>query len=284
MISLVGLGIAYDITEAGLEELKGCDEAYCEVHTMPVPREYLGKLEEKCGKGIKVIGREEVEGRLLIEKALGRGGEGEGAKAEGKEGQGKRGEKGAGGPEGVQKKVCLLCGGDPLAATTHVSLLIDAKKAGVEARVVHNSSILSAACGKSGLQPYRFGKTVTVSFWRKNYEPTSPILLIGKNLEAGMHTLVLMDLDRELGMMDAKEGIGLLRKMEEAEGKGVLPERIVVLSRVGYPDEMVSYVEVGEAEGMGLGKPPFCIIIPAKLHEVEKEYLELFGKAGERGE
>ncbi|MBN2121676.1 diphthine synthase [Candidatus Micrarchaeota archaeon] len=248
MIFLIGLGIAYDITQEGKKLLCECDYAYCETHTMPVPKEYVEALSKECGKEITIIGREEVEGEFLLEKAM----------------------------EGEGKNVCLLCGGDPLSATTHVSLLIDAKKRGIGTKVVHNSSIFSAALGKSGLQPYRFGKTVTVSFWRKNYEPTSPIRLIGKNLEAGMHTLVLLDLDKELGMMGAKEALGLLGQMEEREGGGMLPGKVVVLSRVGYEDEKITYGSLGELKKAELGKPPFCIAIPAKLHEVEKEYLEAF--------
>lgn len=245
MIALVGLGVGYDITEHGMELLRECDLAFCEIHTMPVPPEYLKKLEKMSGKKIEIVGREEVEGEFpfVLEEAR-------------------------------DKNVCLLCGGDPLAATTHISLLMDAKKAGIETEVVHNSSIFSAAAGKSGLQPYKFGKTVTVSFWRKNYEPTSPLLLIGKNLEAGMHTLVLMDLDAELGLMDAKLGLELLGKMEGKEGKRLLPEKVVVLSRVGYPDEKVSYGKVSGLMGRDLGNAPFCIIVPGEMHEVEKEYLE----------
>lgn len=248
MIALIGLGVAYDITEEGKRLLRECDYAYCETHTMPVPEGYIRMLRGECGKEITIIGRGEVEGDFLIEKAAG------------------------------GKNVCLLCGGDPLSATTHVSLLIEAKKRGIGTKAVHNSSIFSAAPGKSGLQPYRFGKTVTVSFWRKNYEPTSPIELIGKNLEAQMHTLVLLDLDKELGMMGAKEALELLGKMEGREGVKFLPEKLVVLSRVGYADEKVTYGGIEELKKAELGKPPFCIAVPAKLHEVEKEYLEAFAR------
>lgn len=250
MIALVGLGVAQDITAEGMRVLKECDFVFCETHTMPVPEEYIRTLEAESGKPIGIIGRGEVEGDFLIGKA--------------KEGS-----------------VCLLCGGDPLTATTHISILIDAKEAGVETKVVHNSSIFSAAAGKSGLQPYKFGKTVTVSFWRENYEPTSPLLLIGKNIAAGMHTLVLMDLDRELGLMDAKLGLELLQKMEKREGKDVLPGKVVVLSRVGYPDEKISYGKVEELVDADLGNAPFCIVVPAELHEVENEYLSLLPKLKE---
>jgi len=245
-LSIVGLGVANDITQEGLRELSESDEAFCEYHTMPVDAGYVRALEKRSGKKITLIGRDKVEGDFLLKKAGG-------------------------------KRICLLCGGDPLVATTHISLLIDAKKAGIETKIVHNSSILSAACGKSGLQPYKFGKTVTVSYWRPKYEPTSPLLLIERNLKAGMHTLALLDLDKELGMMDAKMGLELLRKMEKKEGRKVLPEEVVVLSRVGYPDERVSFGKIGELIKADLGKAPFCICIPAQMHEVEREYLLLFG-------
>ncbi len=246
-LSIVGLGVANDITEDGLKELSSCDEAFCEYHTMPIDSAYVKGLEKKSGKRITLIGRDKVEGDFLLKRATG------------------------------GKKVCLLCGGDPLVATTHISLLIDARKAGIETKIIHNSSILSAACGKSGLQPYKFGKTVTVSYWRPKYEPTSPLLLIEKNLLAGMHTLALLDLDKELGMMDAKLGLELLRKMEAKEGKKVLPPEVVVLSRIGYPDELVSFGKIEELMKRNLGKPPFCICIPAEMHEMEREYLLVFG-------
>lgn len=249
-LSIVGLGVANDITEEGLKELSECGEAFCEYHTMPIDPAYVKMLEKKSGKKIALIGRDKVEGDFLLKIAKG-------------------------------KRVCLLCGGDPLVATTHISLLIDARKAGIEAKIVHNSSILSAACGKSGLQPYKFGKTITVSYWRPKYEPTSPLLLIEKNLLAGMHTLALLDLDKELGMMDAKMGLELLRKMEAKEKKKVLPPEVVVLSRVGYPDERISFGKIEELLKADLGKAPFCICIPAQMHEMEREYLEIFGKLEE---
>ncbi len=242
-LSIVGLGVANDITQEGLRELSSSDEAFCEYHTMPIDEKYVRLLEKKCGKKITLIGRDKVEGNFLLKRAKG------------------------------GNKVCLLCGGDPLVATTHISLLIDAKKAGIETKIIHNSSILSAACGKSGLQPYKFGKTVTVSYWRPKYEPTSPLLLIEKNLKAGMHTLALLDLDKELGMMDAKLGLELLRKMEGKEGKKVLPAEVVVLSRIGYPDERISFGKIEELLKADLGKAPFCIAIPSEMHEVEREYL-----------
>jgi len=114
MLSLVGLGIAYDPTLEGLKEAKAADELYLESYTMPMEEKEIAELEKAIGKRMIRLAREKVEGSFLIQKAK-------------------------------EKSVCLLVVGDPLSATTHISLLMDAKKAGIPARIVHNSSILSAA-------------------------------------------------------------------------------------------------------------------------------------------
>lgn len=243
MLSLVGLGIAYDITLEGLREAKEAEELYLEAYTMPIEEKEISKLEKSMGKKMARLSREKVESKFLVERAK-------------------------------ECKVVLLVVGDPLAATTHISLAIDAKKAGVPLKIIHNSSILSAAPGKSGLQPYRFGKTVTLAYWRKNYEPTSPLKLIEENLSLDMHTLLLLDLDPECGPMDAKAALEQLEKMEKKYGKRVF-EKLVVLSRVGHPDEKITYGTREQLKTKNLGKPPFCFCIPAKLHPIEEEYLSL---------
>lgn len=243
MLSLLGLGIAYDITLEGLEEAKKADELYLESYTMPIEEKEIAKLEKLIGKKMVRLPRDKVESNFLVERAK-------------------------------ACNACLLVVGDPLAATTHISLLIDAKKAKVPVHIVHNSSILSAALGKSGFQPYRFGKTVTLAYWRKNYEPVSPLQLIEQNLSMDMHTLLLLDLDPELGPMDAKTALEQLEKMEKKYGKKVF-DKLAVLSRVGHPDEKIAYGTREQLKTKNLGKPPFCFCIPAKLHPLEEEYLSL---------
>lgn len=243
MLSLVGLGIAYDITLEGLNEAKKADELYLESYTMPIEEKEISRLEKAVGRKFTRLSRDKVESKFLVERAK-------------------------------EKSVCLLVVGDPLSATTHISLLIDAKKAKIAVKIIHNSSILSAALGKSGLQPYRFGKTVTLAYWRKNYEPISPLQLIEQNLSMDMHTLLLLDLDPELGPMDAKFALEQIEKMEKKYGKKVFDD-LVVLSRVGHPDEKITVGSRSKLKSKNLGKPPFCFCIPAKLHPAEEEYLSL---------
>ncbi|MFA6531209.1 MAG: diphthine synthase [Candidatus Micrarchaeia archaeon] len=230
---LIGTGISFDLTLNAINELKNCNEIYIERYTNLIEDEKIKALEREIGKQIKIIGRTDVESDFLIKRAK-------------------------------EANVALLVSGDPLTATTHVTLLLDAKNKKVETKVIHNSSIYTVAAGKSGLQIYRFGKTASLVNPRDNYKPTSSLDIIRENLSRNLHTLVL--LDTEPKFMDAKDALEMLSEFEHA----------VVLSRLGEPDEKITYGKIAELKkkSESLGKPPFSIIIPAKLHMMEEEYLE----------
>ena len=63
-----------------------------------------------------------------------------------------------------EEKVAFLVSGDPLIAATHVDLRIRAEKQGIKTRVVHGASVISAVIGLSGLQNYKYGRSVTIPF------------------------------------------------------------------------------------------------------------------------
>ncbi len=233
MLILIGTGINFDLTLGGMEALEDSNEIYIETYTNLIENEKIEKLESKIGKKIKRLERKDVESNFLIERAS-------------------------------EKKVALLVSGDPLTATTHVSLLLDAKKAKIGVKVLHNSSIYTSAAGVTGLQIYRFGKTASLVNPRENYAPTSSLEVIRKNLEGNMHSLVL--LDTEPKPMEAVKALEMLKEFGYA----------IVLSRVGEKDEKIIYGKVNEIIRKNLGLPPFTIIIPAKLHIVEEEYLDNF--------
>ncbi|MFH1221968.1 MAG: diphthine synthase [Candidatus Micrarchaeota archaeon] len=166
--------------------------------------------------------------------------------------------------EAVDKTVALIAGGDALIATTHVVLVIECKKKNIPIRVIHNSSIYSVAPAKAGLQMYRFGKTASLVNPRPNYKPTSSLDIIRENLQRNLHTLVLCDTEPE--PMTAAAALKQLAEFEYA----------VVLSRLGEKGEQIIFGKVAQLieDVKYLGEPPFTIIIPAKLHIVEEEYLE----------
>ena len=172
----------------------------------------------------------------------------------------------------VFSEVASISAGDPLIATTHSDMMIQARKMNIKTRVVHSASILSAAPGIAGLQAYKFGKVTTIPFTEANYFPYSPYLNIKSNLENGMHTLVLLDIQAHLKRyMTAIQGLEYLMLVSEkrSEHTITLDTLAVVVARAGAPNPVV------RADG----GPLHSIIIPSDLHFVEAEALVVLGGA-----
>ncbi|HJZ19240.1 MAG TPA: SAM-dependent methyltransferase, partial [Candidatus Nanoarchaeia archaeon] len=66
--------------------------------------------------------------------------------------------------EAKNKKIVLLVYGSPLTATTHISLIQEAKKRKIKYRVIHGASVLDAVL-ETGLQVYKFGKIASMPSW-----------------------------------------------------------------------------------------------------------------------
>ena len=98
--------------------------------------------------------------------------------------------------------VALLVVGDPLQATTHVDLQLQAEEAGIECRVFHGVSITTLVTGAIGLSNYKFGRQTTLTYPYGGWVATSPLEVIAINLYQNLHTLALLDLD------PTGEGIG----------------------------------------------------------------------------
>ena len=252
MLKLIGLGLGKDyITLRGLKEAKNSDVVYAELYTSVVDVE-AQELEKLIGKKIIFLERKDLEENLskIIEEAK-------------------------------KKVVSILVGGDPLIATTHAVLRMEAQKNGIKTVVVHNASILSAAIGKSGLHNYKFGASATVAFPYKDVIPETPYNVLKENISRGLHTLLFLDLKidkNEKRMMTANEAMEILLKIEKKRKERIFTEDTlcIVLARIGYDDEVVRAGAVGELVNEDFGKPPHCLIIPGNLHFMEKEYLKLF--------
>ncbi len=251
ILALVGLGISgkYGLPKGVIEELKGYDYLFFEKYTSPIPQMNLGVLERELGKKIRELKREDVEGNFLVDLAK-------------------------------RAKVALLCGGDPLTATTHLSLILMAKKGKIKYKVFHSSSIYTAAPGACGLQIYKFGRSTTLPKPVRGYFPESPYLIIKENLDLGLHTLVLLDTLEGERTLKVNEGLRILEEIEKRRGGGVIREgRLVVgLSDLGSDKEFLraDYVEnLMDFEFPGTCQ---CMIFPGKLHFLEAEALvELAG-------
>ncbi|MCX8174709.1 MAG: diphthine synthase [Candidatus Micrarchaeota archaeon] len=249
---LVGLGIGDEkgISLEALRELRKCSRVFAEAYTSLLPEGTLPRLERLIGKKIALLSRQEVEGeQALLEHA-------------------------------ASERTALIVPGDPLVATTHISLLISAMKKGIPARILHASSIISAAISESGLQAYKFGKTATLAYWRDNYKPMAAYEAAAENHKRGLHTLLLLDIDEKLGPMKPSVAAGILLKMEKKAKKGIFmpTTKLVCLFSVGRSRFRRLYLSLSELlAGVPHEKDslPATLVLPGKMHFLESEFLEL---------
>jgi diphthine synthase len=253
-IVFIGLGLydKKDISVKGLEAANDCDVLFVEFYTAKLTGTSVPELEQMVGKSIDVLDRNEFEkGDVIIMAAR-------------------------------DSKVGVLVAGDPMSATTHVSLRLQAREEGIDTKIIPGASIVTSAPGLSGLHIYKFGKIASLPFPHKGYSPTSPYEIIMENQKRGMHTLVLLDIDKDNERyMRGGEALNLLLKMEEEKGTGAITDGtlICVLGRVGSDDPVFRAGFIKDLINEDFGEGLHCLIIPGKLHFMEAEALVELGGA-----
>jgi diphthine synthase len=248
-LAFVGLGLHDELglSLRGLEEVKAADIAFIELYTSYMPDFSIKHFEEISGKRLTVVLRKELEeenGEVVLKAA----------------------ENG---------KAVLLVPGDPLIATTHVALRIEAEKRRIKTRVVHGASVISAVIGLSGLHNYKFGKSVTIPFPDETFSET-PYNVIAQNKKLGLHTLCLLDIKaEEKRYLTIQEGLNSLSRIEEKKKKGIatLDSLAVGIARAGSSNPTVKADFIKKLSKYDFGKPPYSIIFPGKLHFMEAEAL-----------
>jgi diphthine synthase len=175
-------------------------------------------------------------------------------------------------------RVLFLVPGDPFVATTHVALRLRAEEAGHRWKYRPGASVLSAVPSFLGLQHYRFGRTVSVPFPAPGFAPRSFLDRIGENRRAGLHSLVLLDLDPARGRyLSAGEALEILAQRDTAPR--VLPPELglAVAARVGRADASAWYAPSELLRPLPFGAPPHALVVPApELHFEEAAALERF--------
>ncbi len=250
VLTFIGMGLhdPLDLSVKGVETAKRCDKVYVEHYTSLMPGFTIKDLEKLLKRKVEVLTREDLEGekgKKLVEEAK-------------------------------VKDVALLTPGDPFIATTHVTLRLAAKKAGVEARVIHSSSIATAAPGLVGLSFYKFGKTATVVYPEPGYYPETPYDVLKENLRRGLHTLLVLDLKVERGLyMSIPEALQILLSIEERRLEKVLDLNTLVvgIARAGSLSPTVKAESIERLMKISFGPPPHSLIFPGRLHFIEEEAL-----------
>ncbi len=199
--------------------------------------------------------------------------------------------------------VALLVVGDPLQATTHVDLQLQATEAGLECLVFHGVSITTLVTGAIGLSNYKFGRQTTLTYPYGGWVATSPLEVIAANMHQNLHTLALLDLDptgEGIGHqipMRPQDAVASLRLMWDklADAIEEMPQEtalqsmrveaceallsgdldsmdVVLCSDMGTDDESIVATTVGQLEGQTGGRLN-SLVFQSKTSEVEEKAL-----------
>jgi diphthine synthase len=249
MLTFIGLGL-YDersITVEGRDALADADRAFAEFYTSHLVGATAADLSAAHDVDIEVRGRAGVEQQPedILEAA-------------------------------AEANVAFLTAGDTMISTTHVDLRLRAIDRGIDTRVIHGVTAQTAASGLTGLQNYRFGKSVTLPFPETHGGddvPASVIDSIEANRERGLHTLVYLDIkaDRD-AYLTADAAAGLL-------ADGWSDTLAVAVARAGSPDPVVVADRLAALSARDFGDPLHLLVIPGDLHHIEADALAALGGA-----
>lgn len=201
--------------------------------------------------------------------------------------------------------VALLVVGDPLQATTHVDLQLQAEEAGIECLVFHGVSITTIVTGAIGLSNYRFGRQTTLTYPYGGWVATSPLEVLAANRFRNLHTVALLDLDptgegtgdqRPMMPSDAVESLKLMwpklqnelvemppsddsplqalrhTMCQEYVSRGIDDVAVVLCADMGTEDQRIVSTTVGKLSSIPGGRLN-CLVFPASLSEVEEKAL-----------
>ena len=268
----IGPGDVELVTSEALEAAKMADYRRYEAYTALWPEEQLANLEKAVGKITRVM-RPEVESPDEL-FALAR-----------------------------DNLVALLIVGDPLQATTHVDLQLQAEEAGIYCRTIHGISITGLVTGAIGLSNYKFGRQTTLTYPYSGWIATSPLEVIALNTALGQHTLALLDLDptgagtgQQKPMMpgDAVDSIkAMIGKVADSIDEFPLESpqdtitvqslkfmtstplaeiKVVLCSDMGTKQQSIIYTNLANLATLP-GGAMNCLVFPASTSDVEEKAL-----------
>lgn len=243
----IGLNDEKDITLKGLEAIKSCEFVYLEYYTSILHCK-IEELEKLYGKKIILADRELVEKKAdeILTNAK-------------------------------DKHVAFLVIGDIFGATTHTDLLLRAKEKNIKCEFIHNASILNAI-GVVGLELYKYGKTTSIPFPSKGFEPETPYDVLKLNKSMGMHTLILLDLrPQENRFMTVNDAISYMLKLEEKRKENIFTEDTLCIgcARIGG-DFKIKYGTAKQLLTEDFGSALHCLIVPGNFHFIEEDALKMW--------
>ena len=268
----MGPGMLVSMTNEAIIAAKSADYRYYEAYTAVWPEEELNHLEAEIGPIQKVMRPEIEHPEEILDLSK-------------------------------DKLVAVLIVGDPLQATTHVDLQLQAMEQGIDCRIIHGISITNIVTGAIGLSNYKFGRQTTLTYPYANWIATSPLEVLAINRIMGQHTLALLDLDptgagigeqQPMRPRDAVESIRLMidkistdiENIDDSDAFGKLRKQavgeliatkftdwpVVLCSDMGADNQSIIYTNLAKLGDLPGGNMN-CLVFPASTSDVEEKAL-----------
>lgn len=251
MLYIIGTGLngPRSITVEALEVVRGCSLVYLDTYTSFQSGFSIQDFEKTYEKEIRPAERSFLEADMPILDAA------------------------------SEMNVALLVVGDPLMATTHNMLRKIAKERGIETKIYGNSSIVNSFPSRAGLSPYRMAPPVSIPFPSERFTPVSPYRKIMKNMEDGLHTLLLLDLKDGKTMPPADLYSTLFEMRKRLEDSCIEDDSLIIAgSCIGSDREWIAVTRMKHLVTME-ERSPMSFIIPANLTEDEDRFVKTFCKS-----
>lgn len=247
MLYLVGIGLKPEhLTLEALNILRDCDQVFLESYTSEYCEGENNELEKLIGKKFLVLGRVGVEQQF--ESAM---------------------------LSAKKNNIALMIFGNALTATTHLQVLLDAKQAGIKYKVIPGISITNTIA-ESGIDEYKFGRTITLCYHEEGFEPESFYDQLLENQKIRLHTLALLDIKKDENpqrLMNCIEGIEVLEKIKNKR-KDKFEFNYVALLGMSNKNQkiIVGKEKIFQSEDVK-NLYPQSLIVTGKLNEKEEEAL-----------
>ncbi len=250
-LTIVGLGLAPDlITWRGLKAVEEADLVLMDEYTSRVANpEKLNQIIHRKVVGLRRKDLEENVFEKLLMPAL----------------------------EG--RKIAVLVPGNPLIATTHIAVIVEAAKHGIAFDIIPAPGIIPNALTLSGLMIYKAGRPATVTYPVNGKLSTHPYEVVKENDKLNLHSPLLLEMDWEKKiMMKPQEAVEILFALERVRKEGVFPRtrKVVVVSALGGSDQRICVTNLGQVKDLSPNPGPHTLIITSpKLHFMEEEALKV---------
>lgn len=243
MLYLIGVGLKPEhLSIEALEAIKKCDRVFLDTYTSMFSDGNLQELEKLVGKKVFLLARKNLEedsGELL---SLAK-----------------------------NNNAALLVVGNPLTATTHIQLVLDAHAKRVQVTIIPGISVTNFLA-KTGLDEYRFGRTCTIPEPGPGFEPDTFYDFILQNKKLGLHSLCLLDTGDGKNFLSASKALETLEKIEKNRSEKILAtSTFVVLAGAGGKNEQIMWGNLAKIRRTSISVYPQSLIICGSLNEKEME-------------